>query len=212
MPSSVRSYREWMPSVLGDPGAGPSGSSAATSHNQVTVMGRMTGAIQPVREAGRSAAQAAGLSPATDSAFYQCLPKLTFRERVQGCIGCFCIGIAISILSFVSWWLGNTPTFAVLYTLGNIVSLTGSGFLMGPRRQCHNMTRARRRWAAGIYLGSMVLTLAVAFTTDRHAWYGTMLILLCVFVQWCALIWYIASYIPFGQKIITKAIGSAANM
>ena len=27
--------------------------------------------------------------------------------------------------------------------------------------------------------------------------------------QWCALVWYIASYIPFGQKIITKILGRA---
>ena len=26
-------------------------------------------------------------------------------------------------------------------------------------------------------------------------------------LQWCALVWYIASYIPYGQKIITKVLG-----
>ena len=204
------SFREWMPSALGEAGAGPSGSSASASHNQVTVMGRMTNAIAPVREAGHSAAQAAGLSPATDSAFYACLPKLTFRERVQGCVGCFCVGVVISILSFISWWTGQTATFAILYTLGNLISLMGSGFLMGPRRQIRNMTRARRRWAAGIYLGSMILTLVVAFNVEGSG--AGLLILGCVFVQWCALIWYLASYIPFGQKIIKKVIGSAANL
>ena len=29
--------------------------------------------------------------------------------------------------------------------------------------------------------------------------------------QWCALIWYIASYIPYGQKIITKILGRIAD-
>jgi hypothetical protein len=206
---SVKSYREWLPNSMGP---GTSVSERPRDPAQITVMGRMTNAIAPVREAGHSAAQAAGLSPATDSAFYQCFPKLTFKERVKGCIGCFFVGMVISLLSFVSWWTGNIPLFAILYTLGNVISLTGSGFLMGPKRQFRNMTRARRRWAAGVYLGSMILTLIVAFTMNPKAGGTSLLILACVFVQWCALIWYIASYIPFGQKIITKVrIGGAAH-
>ena len=90
-------------------------------------MGRATSMIAPVRENMSSAAQAAGLSPATDSAFYKCFPKLTFRQRVYGCLGCFCVGLVISLLSFISWWMGQLAAFAVLYTIGNIVSLTGSG-------------------------------------------------------------------------------------
>lgn len=72
------------------------------------------------------------------------------------------------------------------------------------------MTRAKRRWAAGIYLSSMLLTIIVAFTMGNRSG-SSILILLCVFVQWCALIWYIASYIPFGQKMLTKLLGSATN-
>lgn len=32
-----------------------------------------------------------------------------------------------------------------------------------------------------------------------------------VFCQWCALIWYMASYIPYGQKMITKVLGKAID-
>ena len=94
---------------------------------------------------------------------------------------------------------GNITGFAVLYTMGNCVSLAGSSFLLGPKRQFRNMTRARRRVATGIYFSMMLLTLALAF-----AGADSLLILICVFCQWCALVWYIASYIPFGQKLIKK--------
>jgi hypothetical protein len=137
---------------------------------------------------------------------------------------------------------GHTAQFAVLYTFGNIVSIAGSGFLLGPKRQCRNMSRARRRWATAIYLSMMVLTLFLAFThaprppnTDAprasrpargrlaHAplprplapsprsGAPPILVLFTVFLQWCALVWYIASYIPFGQKIITKIFKKVTN-
>ena len=68
-----------------------------------------------------------GISPATDSAFYACCPKLTFKQRVYGCVGCFLFGVLFSLMGMLSWWGGNTAAFAVMYTCGNIVSLCGSG-------------------------------------------------------------------------------------
>ena len=32
-----------------------------------------------------------------------------------------------------------------------------------------------------------------------------------VFIQWCALIWYIASFIPYGQTMIKKFFKSVGN-
>ncbi len=32
----------------------------------------------------------------------------------------------------------------------------------------------------------------------------------CV-TQWCAALWYVASYIPYGQKMITSVLGRAVN-
>ena len=80
---------------------------------------------------------------------------------------------------------------------------------MGPKRQCKNMTKARRRWAAGIYLIMMILTIVVALSCKGKG--CGLLIVVMVFCQWCAAIWYIASYIPFGQRIITRMLGTAAG-
>ena len=173
---STKSMREWLPAGL----SGGGGSGGGASSQQVSVMSRMTNAIQPASERGRNMANMAGLpvAPANDSAFSACCPKLTFRERVYGCLGCFFVGIVISMLSFVSWFFGHTATWAILYTLGNIVSLCGSGFLLGPRRQLRNMTKARRRVAAGVYLLMMIITLVGGFLR----WSGLILLAL-VFCQ-----------------------------
>ena len=120
MPSTVR---EWLPA--GITGGGGSHQQPARS-NQVAI--RMGNPLASARDNANSAAQQMGLSPGTDSAFYACCPKLTYRQRIQGCIGCFFIGIVISFLGFVSWWMGQTPTFAILYTVGNVVSLCGTGY------------------------------------------------------------------------------------
>ena len=59
------------------------------------------------------------------------------------------------------------------HAIGNVVSLCGSGFLLGPKRQLRNMTRAKRRWAAAVYLLTMVITLVVrphcVFASFGHA-------------------------------------------
>lgn len=153
--------REWLPSGLSG-----GGSSASANPNQVSVMGRMTGAFSERREQAGNAAAMAGLPGAPDdNAFKSCCPNLTFKERVYGCLGCFAIGFVISILGFMSFWsacmtpsvlspaaavpcamtraahprtpcvlrclhllaAGQIATFAVLYTLGNVISIIGSG-------------------------------------------------------------------------------------
>ena len=42
----------------------------------------------------------------------------------------------------------------------------------------------------------------------RHKILVSPLVLLCLICQWCALVWYVASYIPFGQKIIKSILGA----
>lgn len=96
--------------------------------------------------------------------------------------------------------------FAIYYTLGNIVSICGSMFLFTPQRQMKNMFMAKRIWATAIYLVMLVATLVAAFLGAP-----AVLVLLFIFVQWCALIWYIASYIPYGQKMITKFFSGVAS-
>ena len=101
---------------------------------------------------------------------------------------------------------GHVSAFAFVYTMGNLVSLAGTGFLFGPKRQCRQMSKARRRTATAIYLTMMLSTVVTALMDGP-----SILILLFCFLQWCALVWYIASYIPYGQKIISKCLGKAAN-
>ena len=69
------------------------------------------------------------------------------------------------------------------------------------------MCKPTRRWSAGIYVAMMLVTIVGALMR----WPGIIL-LLCVFCQWCALIWYIASYIPYGQRILKSVLSKTLGV
>mmetsp|Transcript_42283 Transcript_42283/g.131551 ORF Transcript_42283/g.131551 Transcript_42283/m.131551 type:complete len:80 (-) Transcript_42283:91-330(-) len=61
--------------------------------------------------------------------------------------------------------------------------------------------RKEKRWLASlVFLSSMVLTIVVAEASGRF--HGrTLLLLLLVLLQWCAVVWYSLSFVPFGRQM-----------
>ena len=60
-------------------------------------------------------------------------------------------------------------TFAILYTIGNIISLCSTAFLVGPVKQIKNMFAEKRLIATIVFLVSMIITLVVAIAVRPHA-------------------------------------------
>lgn len=132
-----------------------------------------------------------------------CLPELSWRERLLGCAACMIAGYLLSFGSFFrikDLLLGNSLPFVYYATVGNIIALTGSFFLKGPKTQLRHMFDDTRRIATIVYLVSMALTLTVAFSPvwGPKSFY---LILLMV-CQWLAVAWYCLSYIPYAREAI----------
>jgi len=135
---------------------------------------------------GRSFFQLSSLSPSQnndndndgDDDDVECLsyffPDLTLQERLGGCLGCMLLGYVLSLGSFFRMkdvLRGRNPTPFVAYTtLGNIISLSGSFFLTGPRAQMRRMFHSSRRVATIMYLGSLFVTLLVCLVLPvlRH--------------------------------------------
>eukprot|EP00929_Paragymnodinium_shiwhaense_P083631 TRINITY_DN44620_c0_g1_i1.p1 TRINITY_DN44620_c0_g1~~TRINITY_DN44620_c0_g1_i1.p1 ORF type:complete len:231 (+),score=26.24 TRINITY_DN44620_c0_g1_i1:111-803(+) len=143
---------------------------------------------------------------AADSAS-TCCPALTIQQRLYGFAICFGIGLLLDLLSVGRLAMilrGKADRFAATYTLGNILTLTGTMFLAGPSRQCSRMM-AEKRWVASIvFLTSMVLTLIMANSDYFNG--RNLLLLLTVILQWCSLMWYVLSYIPFGRQTAASLI------
>lgn len=134
------------------------------------------------------------------SAFEQCCPKLSFKQRIIGFASCACLGWLLSFVGTMVLLGGvtaaNLNTFVILYVLGNIIVLSGTGFLLGPRKQCEKMWDPTRRYATGFYLVMLIVVLALAIA-KVNIW----IVLLCLLIEICAAFWYSISYIPFGRKM-----------
>lgn len=143
-----------------------------------------------------------------------CLPELSWRERLLGCAACMVTGYLLSFGSFFrikDLLLGNALPFVYYATVGNLIALAGSFFLKGPKTQLRHMWDESRRVAAALYLGSLALTLFVAFAPmwGPKSFY-LILLMLC---QYVAITWYCLSYIPYARETVRgcmqRAVASA---
>mmetsp|Transcript_3058 Transcript_3058/g.6769 ORF Transcript_3058/g.6769 Transcript_3058/m.6769 type:complete len:263 (+) Transcript_3058:22-810(+) len=129
-------------------------------------------------------------------------PELTFQQRLIGFATCFTIAYLITFMSFkffVQLIEGHPVPFAVNYTVGNILAMSASGFLCGPKRQFRNMFDERRKMVSIVYLSCLASTLIVVFIPLFYA--AKLIILIALLITQCgANVWYSLSYVPYGRK------------
>ena len=89
----------------------------------------------------------------------------------------------------------------VKYTIGNLLSLGSSSFLVGPAKQCRDMLAPERFLASTIYFATLFGTLFSAF------WLKIQIVTFAfVLVQFAALTWYMLSYVPYGQACLKRTV------
>ena len=133
-------------------------------------------------------------------------PSLDLKTRIIGFIISFFLGMFMMISSISQLFtlaLGGQRLFAIWYTCGNIVCLSSSFFLMGPKKQCENMMKPERKLTSIILFISMFLCLILAFTGVSK-----LIIMIFIIVQFISLLWYVLSYIPGAQKLCSSCIKS----
>lgn len=88
---------------------------------------------------------------------------LSWSTRLKGFLFCFIVGILLSFLgSFALFLSKGLSVFAVLYTLGNIISIASTCFLMGPFNQFKKMFASTRAIATVVVIVSFTCTLLAA--------------------------------------------------
>ncbi|KAG7452848.1 SFT2-domain-containing protein [Guyanagaster necrorhizus] len=127
---------------------------------------------------------------------------LSRTTRLYGFIGCLVVGFVLSLLGSILLFIGQLGIFAVLYVMGTIVSLVGTGFLIGFFKQLKLMFKPVRVVATFVFLGSIVLVFIAAFVLDND-----ILCLIFVIIEYLAYTWYTLSYIPYARAAVTKAVG-----
>ncbi|KDQ60637.1 hypothetical protein JAAARDRAFT_124780 [Jaapia argillacea MUCL 33604] len=150
---------------------------------------------------------AAGTIPETqffegDSAFS--FLGLTRTQRLYGFAGCLAIGFVLSLLGSIVLFIGGLGSFAILYGLGTIISLIGTGFLIGFYKQLKLMFKPVRIVATIVFLGAIGLIFVGAFVLRNDV-----LCLIFVIIEYLAYTWYTLSYIPYARTAVLKVFGMA---
>lgn len=135
---------------------------------------------------------AMGLEP-NDS----CCPSMSYEHRLWGFACSWIAGWVLSFCSVIAMSTGNVRSFAILYAAGNVVAMSAMLFLVGPMRQLKSMFASGRIIATVVFLAMIAVTLVVAFQTSN-----VILVILCIFIQFLAGMWYSLSYIPFARQMV----------
>ncbi|XP_042025125.1 vesicle transport protein SFT2B-like [Salvia splendens] len=77
--------------------------------------------------------------------------------------------------------------------------MSHTAFLIGPKRQVTMMLDPVRIYATAIYIASIIIALFCAVYVRNK-----LLTLLAIVLEFGALIWYSASYIPFARAMVSK--------
>ncbi|CUA75914.1 hypothetical protein RSOLAG22IIIB_01917 [Rhizoctonia solani] len=146
------------------------------------------------------------LEGVTDTQVFENEPAFNFglsrTQRLYGFVGCLAVGFVLSILGSCMLFLGALGSFALLYTIGIIVSLIGTGFLIGFGKQLQLMFKPVRVVATIIFLGTIGLVFVGAFVIKI-----AVLCLVFVIIEYLAYTWYCLSYIPYARTAIKNMIG-----
>ena len=100
----------------------------------------------------------------------------------------------------------NLYTFGILYSLGNVVAIASTMFLMGPVKQVKLMFSEKRWMASTAMILCLAMTLVSAFILGKKG----LTVLFCI-LQFLAMTWYCLSYIPFARDAVKKAFDSCIS-
>jgi len=139
------------------------------------------------------------IGAAADQEISAMCADLSYETRLYGFLFCFCLGTFMSISSsfFVVSIVIKPEKFALPYTLGNLLSLGSSLFFVGPHRFFRTMFNDNRRMASIIYLSTLFLTLFCALYL-----HSGLLTFIFIFIQFGSYLWLVASYIPYGRRML----------
>ncbi|VDK71382.1 unnamed protein product [Onchocerca ochengi] len=121
--------------------------------------------------------------------------SLSWDLRVQYFLGCLCLSVICSLAGSALLFTWRITGFTVMVSLGSILSLFGTCFLMGPLKQLQKMFEQGRFLASLMYLLSIAFTLIAGLVFSNPP-----LALVFVIGQYIAMAWYSMTYIPFARS------------
>lgn len=84
--------------------------------------------------------------------------------------------------------------FSIVFTSGSICSTMAT--FCGPKQQWKNMMKPYRAVISLVYLSSIIATVVIGIVLSD----SSIVVFILAACQFCAMVWYALSYIPFGRK------------
>ncbi|KRZ55440.1 Vesicle transport protein SFT2A, partial [Trichinella nativa] len=88
---------------------------------------------------------------------------LTWSTRIKCFLFCFLLGIFLSVMGSVSIFFRNFVMFSILFSIGSVMSMASTCFLMGPVKQLKKMVDPTRLISTVVVILMIILTLFSAF-------------------------------------------------
>jgi hypothetical protein len=130
-----------------------------------------------------------------------CLPQLSYTKRLTLFV---CTGLTgLACLFFSTMFLILPRVFAKWYTLGSLLLLGSTFFLVGPTQQLRSMFQPNRWFASVLYLFSLAGTLYTALRLQNLG-----LTIIMVVVQTASAVYYGATYVPLGTTCLQSTARS----
>mmetsp|Transcript_85388 Transcript_85388/g.227680 ORF Transcript_85388/g.227680 Transcript_85388/m.227680 type:complete len:229 (+) Transcript_85388:1-687(+) len=122
------------------------------------------------QQASEKAQQVQGLitgqtkEPETVAEYVEEAMTMSYKNRLIGFGICLASGIFFTALSMLMlpFIVLKPHKFALSYSIGNLLMMSSTLFLVGPKRQFQNMFSGERAMASGAYFGSMIGTIYAA--------------------------------------------------
>lgn len=124
--------------------------------------------------------------------------RFTWKQRLIGLGVCWGLAFVFITMAFV-FGFAIISTFIIAYSLANVFFILGSFFIISPRKQVKHICAPKRIIASVLYFGSLILTIVFAVVVENS---GAAVVMMLI--QICALVWYIASFIPYARTLMKK--------
>jgi len=112
------------------------------------------------------------------------------------------LGFVLSLLGSIMLFVGSLTSFAILYAMGTVITLIGTGFLIGFAKQVKLMFKPVRIVATIVFIAMIGMIFITAFVIKSD-----ILCIIFVILEYLAYTWYTLSYIPYARSAILKMIG-----
>eukprot|EP01126_Amoeba_proteus_P017021 TRINITY_DN1803_c0_g1_i6.p1 TRINITY_DN1803_c0_g1~~TRINITY_DN1803_c0_g1_i6.p1 ORF type:complete len:189 (-),score=18.11 TRINITY_DN1803_c0_g1_i6:460-957(-) len=124
-------------------------------------------------------------------------PNLSLKKRLMGFCFCCLVAMFLTAMAVLMLVKKKYTIFAICFSLANIIALSATLFLVGPKKQFKRMLRPTRLTAFIVFVAATVGTIVCAFTIRKVA----LIIVLCV-IQWVAFLWYCLSFVPYARSCV----------